>query len=82
MWKKFLHFLTLPLICLIVVHTQIVDFLHYVSFGLLKVDENCMKNVVLGLVYLDRSSLVSAFIWLKYHKKTHLPNCSARSVLL
>ena len=43
--KKFLNF---SLICLIVVHTQIIDFLQYLSFGLSKVDENCMKNVLLG----------------------------------
>ena len=52
-------------------HTQIIDFLQYLSFGLSKVDENRMKNVSLGYVYLGRSSLVSAFIWLKYRKKKH-----------
>ena len=74
--KKFLIFFTLSLIWLILVHSRIIDFLQYLSFELSKVDENCMKDVLLGLAYLDRSSLVSAFIWLKYHKKTHLPNCS------
>ena len=29
------------------------------NFGLSKVDENCMKNVLLGQGYLDRSSLVA-----------------------
>ena len=81
-WKNFFHFLTLSLIWLIVVHTQIIYFLQYLSFGLLKVYENRLKNVLLGQVYLDQSSLVSASIWLKYHKKTRPPNCSARGVNL
>ena len=48
----------------------------------MKVEENCMRNVSLGLVYLDWSSLLSIYIWLKYHqkKKTHLRNNSAHSV--
>ena len=44
------------------------------------VDEYCMRNGSLGLVYLDPSSLLSTFIWLKYHKNTHLLNNSACSV--
>ena len=47
----------------------------------MKVDENCMMNVSVRLVYFDWSSLLSAIIWLKYHKKTHLPNNSARGVV-
>ena len=46
----------------------------------MKVDENCMRNLSLGFVYSDRSSLLSAFIRLKYHKKAHLPNFSACGV--
>ena len=48
----------------------------------MRVDEICLRNVSLGQVYFDQSSLLSAFIWLIYHKKTHLPNCSARGVEL
>ena len=65
---KFPYFY-LSLICVIIVHTQIMDFLQYLSLWISKVDENCMSNVSLGQLYLDRSSLVSTFIWLKYHKE-------------
>ena len=61
-------------------HTQIVDFLQSLSFARMLVDEDCMRNVSLGLVYLDLRSFVSTFIWLKYKKNMHLLNNSAHGV--
>ena len=46
----------------------------------MKVDEICMVDVSLGLVYSHLSSWSSIFILLKYRKKTHLHNSVERTV--
>ena len=82
--KKCPNFFTLSLICVTIVHTQIIDFLQYLSSAFnieswRKLHEECVSRIG----YFERSSLVSAFIWLKYHKKkTHLPNCTACGVVM
>ena len=75
----------LPLICLIPWNIQIwnkIYVLQYLSCKLMKVDEICMVDVSLGLVYSHLSSWSSIFILLKYRKKTHLHNSVERTVVI
>ena len=77
---KIPHPFNIPMMCLIIWHAQITDFLPYLGFELMKVDENCMRDVSFGLDYQSLSTLLSTLFWLKYHKKLHLPNNLAPGV--
>ena len=68
------------MICLITRDTQIIDILQCLGFKWMKVDENCTKDVSLGMIHLDYSSLLSIFFSLKYNKIKQLPNNLRHSV--
>ena len=61
------NFFTFLLTYVIIRYTQIIYFLQYLGFEYMKVDENCTKDVLLGLIHLYWSSLLSVF-QLKYNK--------------
>ena len=55
--------------------------MQYLGFERMKVDENCTKDVLLGLIHLDQRSLLSTMFALKYNKIEHLPNNLRHSVV-
>ena len=73
-------FITIPLVCIKMRDTRIIDFFAISQLRVNEVDENCKKDVLLGLIHSVLSLLLSIFFPLKYNKINRLPNNLGHSV--